>query len=459
MTLERLKTIFILVQIGVFCFLPVWLYASEEDGRILEEQILQAANGDIEKYRKSDAAIEVVDSEGWPVSGLTVHVRQTTSDFLFAANVTLITGELGGTIPINHYGHKPRFKTQGQEEEFKKRFAELFNCATLPLYWRSLETVDGQPDHRAADRVLEWCKSQGIIVKGHTLVWTNPDNVPDWYRSLPTEEQRKRLEKHVRDTVTRYAGRIDMWDVVNEASWSNNTLAGMTMHDYTTLPYMWARESDPNAILVINDAHRIVPLSEMQRYWDFLADMKNSDTPFDIIGVQAHVDHLDRFPLEIILELLKKYSELGKPIHVTEFTPCSNGAPIKNSWKKGNWTEEEQAEYVQRFYRVCFSLPAVESIGWWDLTDYSAWQEGGGLLRADLSPKPAYTALKDLIHKAWRTEVKRTTDKNGLCKFRGFHGKYHVRAMDSSGKTVTSTVHVRQSGNNKFRIVFPNKNK
>ena len=458
MTLERLKTIFILVQIGVFCFLPAWLYASEEDGRVLEEQILQAADRDIEKYRKSDAAIEVVDREGRPVSGVVVHARQTTSDFLFAANVTLITGELGGTIDINHYRYQPRFKTQSQEDEFKQRFAELFNCATLPLYWRPLEPADGQPDHSAADRVLEWCKSQDIAVKGHTLVWTNSDNVPQWFADLPVEEQRKRLEKHVRDTVTRYAGRIDMWDVLNEAAWSNNTLAGMTMHDYTTLPYTWARESDPNAILVINDAHRIVPLSEMQRYWDFLVDMKNSDTPFDIIGVQMHVDRRDRFPLEIILELLKKYSELGKTIHVTEFTPCSDGAPIKISWKKGTWTEEEQAEYVQRFYRVCFSVPAVESIGWWDLTDYSAWQTGGGLLRADLSPKPAYTALKDLIHKTWRTEVTATTGQNGLCEFRGFHGKYHVRVMNSSGKTATSTVHVRRAGDNRFRIVLRNEN-
>jgi len=447
----RNKMKYLLAAIGLLCLLSTWGYALKEDGRALEEKILQAADRDIEKYRKSDAIIEVVDHNGQPVSGATVHVQQTTSDFLFAANVTLITGDLGGTIDIEHYRYQPRFTEKAQVDEFKKRFAELFNCATLPLYWRPLETADGQPDFQAADRVLEWLKSERIAVKGHTLVWTNPDNVPRWFAVLPVEEQRKRLEKHVRDTVTRYAGKIDMWDVVNEAAWSNVTLSGMTMHDYTTLPYVWARESDPDAVLSINDAHRIVLLSEMQRYWDILVDMNNSNAPYDVIGVQAHVDRTERFPLGIVLEMLKKYSELGKPIHVTEFTPGSDKVPIASSWKQGIWTEEVQAEYTEKFYRLCFSVPAVESIGWWDLTDYSVWSYGGGLLRADLSPKPVYNALKKLIHETWRTETNGKTDQNGLYKFRGFHGEYHIQV---EGSPEGSAVHVRKVGNNRFRTIF-----
>ena len=130
---------------------------------------------------------------------------------------------------------------------------------------------------------------------------------------------------------------------------------------------------------------------------------------------------------------------------------------IKNSWKEGVWTEEEQAEYTERFYRVCFSVPAVQSIGWWDLTDYSAWQTGGGLLHADLSPKPAYTALKNLIHKTWRTEASGKTDQNGLYRFRGFHGKYDVQIEDPSGNTARSAIHVRKGGDNRLRIVLPGK--
>ena len=180
---------------------------AEDNGKAIEEMILANADKDIEKYRKSDVVIEVVDKKGRPIKNAEISLNQTSSDFLFAANVTLITGDLGGKIPIEHYQYQPRFTTKEQEDEFKRKFADLFNCATLPLYWNSVEPDAGKPDYAAVDRVLEWCKSQNIIVKGHTLVWTHPDNIPQWFRNLPVDEQRKALEKHVRDTVSRYKRR------------------------------------------------------------------------------------------------------------------------------------------------------------------------------------------------------------------------------------------------------------
>jgi GH35 family endo-1,4-beta-xylanase len=170
-------------------------FAIEENGEKIEENVLAQADKDIEKYRKSDAVIEVVDRKGKPIKKAVVRVNQINSDFLFAANVTLITGDLGGKIPIEHYQFQPRLKTQAEEDEFKKKFAELFNCATIPLYWNSVEPVKDKPDFSAVDRILEWCKSQDIKVKGHTLVWVHGDNVPQWFRDLPTDEQRKTLGK------------------------------------------------------------------------------------------------------------------------------------------------------------------------------------------------------------------------------------------------------------------------
>jgi len=435
----------ILFQVSVFY---IDSEANTEDGYVLEKEILEAADKNIELYRKSDAIIRLVDKNGKPIPDIMVQLRQITSDFLFAANVTLITGPLGGTIPIEHYRYQPRLSNQTQEDKFKSRFSELFNCATLPLYWRSIEPNENQPDYSYADQVLQWCKSHDIVVKGHTLVWVHGDNVPQWFASRPVDEQRKILEKHVRDLVSRYKGKIDMWDVVNEAAWANSTLAGMTMQDYAGLPFQWARESDPDVLLAINDAHKIVPISEMERYWNLLFSMKDANIPFDIIGVQVHVHREDRFPLEIIRDMLNKYSEIGKPIHVTEFTPASDGVPIRNSWKQGIWTEEEQADYTEKFYRLCFSIPSVESIGWWDLSDYSAWQVGGGLLRDDLSTKPVYNTLKELIHKKWRTETGGRTDKNGLFKFRGFHGKYEIHIEYPGAKK--DVIHIKKDDANEF---------
>lgn len=450
-----IKRIFYLSFLSLLCicFVNLSTIASDENGMAIEEKILAEADKNIEKYRKSDAIIEFVDKKGNPIKDAIIKINQTNSDFLFSANVTIVTGDLGGTIPIEHYEYKPRFKTQEQENEFKKKFAELFNCATIPMYWRSVEPEFDKPDFSAVDRILEWCKSQDIKVKGHTLVWVHGDNVPQWFRELPQEEQKKAIEKHVRDTVTRFKGKVDMWDVVNEAAWANATLAGMSMFDYTSLPFVWANESDPDVLLAFNEAHAITPNEKMDHFQSILSDFKKNDIPFDVIGIQAHINRTDRFRLETIMEMIGKYKQYGKPIHITEFTPCSDELPIDNSWKQGKWTEEEQADYSAKFYKTCFSIPEVESIGWWDVTDYSSWQPKGGMLREDLSPKPVYNVLKDLIHNQWRTKTEGKTGKNGLCKFRGFQGKYEITIQDSKGKITKSEIHVKKDAENKFRIV------
>ena len=51
---------------------------------------------------------------------------------------------------------------------------------------------------------------------------------------------------------------------------------------------------------------------------------------------------------------------------------------------------------------------------------------GGGMLRADMSPKPVYEQLKQLIHEEWKTRAPATTDATGQFSFRGFFGNYRI---------------------------------
>ena len=47
-------------------------------------------------------------------------------------------------------------------------------------------------------------------------------------------------------------------------------------------------------------------------------------------------------------------------------------------------------------------------------------------MRFDLSPKPAYLKIKELIQERWHTELELVTDQNGCADFRGFYGDYEV---------------------------------
>ncbi len=223
--------------------------------------------------------------------------------------------------------------------------------------------------------------------------------------------------------MTRYAGAIEFWEVLNEPA----HLTGLEIDE----PYRWAREVDPKACLIVNDYD--VMANGYPPFFSLLQKALRRGVPFDGIGIQAHEPHTTRFPLEQVGKTLDHYATLGKPLHITEFTPTSGGQEITGSHISGRWDEAAQADYAAKFYTICFAHPAVAAITWWDLSDAASWLEGGGLLRKDLSPKPAYLALRKLIRDQWVTKLKVRTDQDGTCSFRGFCG-YYVLRITQAGK-------------------------
>ena len=68
-----------------------------------------------------------------------------------------------------------------------------------------------------------------------------------------------------------------------------------------------------------------------------------------------------------------------------------------------------------------------------------------GFLRADMSPKPVYTELMDLIHKTWWTDATVRSDDHGRATKRVFYGAYTVTATDSQGHSVHQNVFFPES--------------
>ncbi len=360
-----------------------------------ENEILMMAAEAIEENRKSEATVRVLDKDGHPVTGADIFVELIRHDFLFGGNIYMFD----------------RFGNRRKNELYKQRFRELFNYATTGFYWRSYEPERGEPDYAYTDRVVAWCSQNQIRLKGHPLLWDCEYDIPQWSQGQPPPEvQRQRIV----DIMTRYAGKINFWEVVNEPA----HLPDLEIDG----PYRWAREANPEAHLIVNDYE--VMANGYPPFFALLQRALDDGVPFDGVGIQAHEPRTMRFPLDRVWEILDLYSALGKKLHITEFTPTSGGQAITGSHITGKWDEDAQADYAVKFYTVCFAHPAVAAITWWDLCDEGSWLNGGGLIRKDMSPKQAYLALKKLIHEQWATKTGGKTDNNGDYFFRGFHGHY-----------------------------------
>lgn len=399
-----------------------------------EKDWLASASGRIEKIRKAPVKIQVINSAGKPATDMVVRIEQRRHAFLFGCNVFHLYVYQG----IEH-------------QKYASQFSALFNYATLPFYWGEYEKEPGKTQRDEVLRMAEWCKAYGIETKGHPLVWH--EGYPSWGPSDP-EEVSKAHQKRIQDILPDFHGFVDRWDVINEATAASKFKTGVSQWiakegqaKVVETVLNWARQANPDAALVYNDYNISQELEKL------VGKLVEDHAPFDILGIQSHM-HSGEWSWDKVWTTCETYARFGKPLHFTELTVLSG----ENGWEKpGPWPttpegEKKQAEYVEKLYTLLFSHPAVEAITWWDFMDGS-WQGApAGLLRKDLSPKPAYERLLKLVKEDWWTRLSLRTDANGECQFVGFLGDYEVILQDE--RTDKTCRFQLQKGQNNWECRF-----
>lgn len=77
----------------------------------------------------------------------------------------------------------------------------------------------------------------------------------------------------------------------------------------------------------------------------------------------------------------------------------------------------------------------------------------GGLIRFNMTPKPAYRVLCDLIHKKWHTELDLDTNTQGRVDFRGFYGDYEIEII-KDGKAINKQFTLSSKGEGNLTITI-----
>jgi len=401
-----------------------------------DQELLAEADRRIAEIRQGDALIRVTDERGRPQPGAKVEVVQVRHAFPFGSAIALLPD-------------------RPDDDTYRAVFVELFNYATTEniLKWVPMESVEGHIRYEPVDATLAWTESQGIELKGHTLVWgADPQGVPEWLKEKGSAEVREALRRRVLDTVGRYRGRIHIWDVVNEpihARWFEEH----TGPDYIEQAFRWARQADPEATLMINEylmfRSREHGLAEAEAYKRLIQErLLDTGAPLDAIGVQGHGAQM---PLSWVQEALDTLAELGLPVHITEF----DSLPVRLS-ESGDvelQSPEDQADYYEAALRLFFAHPVVEAITVWGFKDGRHWIEGAGMFDENFEPKPAAHAIRSLLNDRWRTRASDTTDQDGAFAFRGFYGTYAV-AVSSGSTQWHGEVTVARSAENHFDLAI-----
>ena len=425
---------------------------------------------DIEKYRKGNAEIIVTDKRGKPIHNVEIKAKQKSHEFRFGANLFMLD----------------EFETEEKNEKYKKHFADVFNMATLPFYWDATEPEkektrydkDSKKLYRRPpiDLCIEFCEKYGIEPREHALAYDH--FFPKWLYEANVAQVKEALEKRYKEISERYADKIHTIEVTNEMEWVKGKTSFYDEPDFVKWCFKSAEEYFPNNQLVINEHTGLCWADRCRatdKYYSYIEANMLKGARIDAIGMQYHLfnrreNEYDATRLTLNPESLYKhmdlYSNFGKPLQITEVTVPAY------SWASED--EEIQAEIIEKLYSIWFSHPNVEQIIYWNLVDGYAhvWDPDpekirasqgnmslgenyyyGGLLRFDLSPKPAYYAIKNLIQNVWHTEETLVTSEKGTCSFRGFYGEYELE-FDEDGKTMKKTVFLSSKDDNEIKVVL-----
>ena len=398
-------------------------------GRVFGEQaekmdVMADADARIEQCRKGNAVLRLVGPDGEAVNASTpVKIEQVKHKFLFGCNV----------FKLNDC------KTDADNAGYAERFSDLLNFATLPFYWWNYERRRGEPADGHTSELAQWCKANNITTKGHPLAWNYVQ--PPWMANVEPGEAMKLQLKRIGRCVEKFAGDIDIWDVVNEATHYNrqfckdkapvltDAIKDIGIGEYVRRAFSSARKANPAATLLIND-YRMDPAYEKTVIGELVDGGK---AMYDVIGLQSHM-HGGYWGAKRAWDVCETFAKYNVPLHYTETTVVS-GPKSEGRWISTAEGEKAQAEAVPEFYKLLFSHPAVEAITWWDFTDQNAWQGApAGLVRADMSPKPAYDRLMDLVKGKWWTKTESQVKRNGRVRFNGYFGQYRITATVNGRK-------------------------
>jgi GH35 family endo-1,4-beta-xylanase len=358
--------------------------------------------------------------------------------------------------------------------------------ATLPFYWNTLEPERNKPRYAkdsakvyrrpAPDLCIEFCEKHGIEPREHALAYDN--FFPDWLCGASVDEVKRELERRFRECGERYADKIPTIEITNEMEWEKGKTAFYNDPDFIEWCFKTARKYFPHNKLGINEHSGLCwedRCRATDKYYAYIEANMLKGAPIDAIGMQYHLFYKREDEYRATRRLLDPkglyahmdmYSRLGKPLQITEITVPSY------SWE----TEDEQiqAEIIEKLYSIWFSHPAVEQIIYWNLVDGYAhvWDPDpekikatqgnmalgenyyyGGLLRFDMTPKPAYYKIKELLQQRWHTEVEVVTDENGYADFRGFFGGYGAEIL-LDGKSESREINLSKDGQTEIGIAL-----
>lgn len=398
-------------------------YYGREDDALWREEAFKR----IEKYRKNDMKIHVVDESGNPVSNANVSANMTRSEFLWGTAVT----------------EKRAFNTRRTSIVYDDILAKKFNSMTLesnmkPTAFRMRNCVYG----------VNFAREHNMHFRAHAILW-------DALRYFPSNEiTEDSTVDEVYDFCLRYASKLiynfgdsfDEMDVVNEPL-NNSYFRDKYGTDFIADLYKAVHDMAPDVKLFLNETGMVGNDSNWaaaRRLKEIVDDLVAKGAPLQGLGMQNHSAGMI-YP-QVLYNQLDYIAENLDYIAITEYDYLSNLAD-------NTMALEAEADYLRDSIIMAYSHPKMTSFTMWGFGDLGHWRGNAPLYFESYAAKPALDYWNQYVWGEWFTREETTTDENGYAVIRGHRGDYDI-TVNVGGKSAKTTLVLTKDGENSVNAVI-----
>lgn len=267
------------------------------------------------------------------------------------------------------------------------------------LKWEKVHPKPEEYDFEFGDAYVALGEKMKAFTIGHCLVWHQ--QIPNWVfedesgNLLNKEDLISKMEDHIEAVAGRYKGKIQGWDVVNEAinedgSFRESKWYQIAGVDFIKAAFRKAHEIDPDAELYYND-YNVWKATKRSGILELAKEMKAEGIRIDAIGMQGHY-MLEGPSLEDIEQGIIEIAEAGFKVAITELDVDvlprpnnSEGADLNINFANSaeynpfvnGISSEAEAKLAQR-YADLFQLfqkhkDKISRVTLWGLHDGRSW--------------------------------------------------------------------------------------
>lgn len=314
----------------------------------------------------------------------------------------------------------------GNDAKAQSLIRQQFNSISPEnaLKWASLHPQPDSYNFGPADQYVAFGQQNKLFTIGHTLVWHN--QTPKWVfedasgQPASREVLLRRMEDHITTVVSRYKGKIQGWDVVNEALNEDGTLRqskwlSIIGDDFILKAFEFAHKADPQAELYYNDYNLWKPEKRAGAI-RLINSLRDKGIPVKAVGEQGHYS-LRGPASEQIEASIDAFAKAGIEVNITELDvdvlPTKSrriGADVAdNAVYEAQYSPyatslpDSLQQKFDRRYADLFALfhrhrDHISRVTFWGLTDRNSWLNNWPmkgrtnyplLFDHDYQPKPA----------------------------------------------------------------------